>query len=251
MGDWLEANDFSNITFFGQDWGGLIGLRLVVSHSERFARVAIANTGLPYSPDVPENIVKQVEEFRANAPQVSLPAMQKAIGGMQDGAHPATKFAYWQKFCWEHENMPIGFMMSMMMESQSKLIMAIKFLFHNLGALSPMPTPLAKAYDAPFPDPSYKMGPRAMPSSVPTMPTSPSLQQQKEAWEFFDTFDKPFLCAFADNDPVTAGGQEEFLRRVPGTKGLPHTTIKGGGHFLQEIEPEQVSNVIIELIRST
>ena len=95
------------------------------------------------------------------------------------------------------------------------------------------------------------MGPRAMPSQVPTLPTSPSLPQQEKAWAFFEAFEKPFLCAFTDNDPVTAGQQEEFLNRVPGTKGLPHTTIKGGGHFVQENAPDQVASVIIDLIRST
>jgi haloalkane dehalogenase len=30
-----------------QDWGGLIGLRLVAEHSHRFRRVVVANTGLP------------------------------------------------------------------------------------------------------------------------------------------------------------------------------------------------------------
>lgn len=251
MGAWLEANDFSGITFFGQDWGGLIGLRLVVNHAERFDRVVIANTGLPYNPDVPEEIVKQVEDFRANAPTPSLMEMQKAISGMGDRAHNATKFAYWQKFCWENENMPIGFMMWMMMERPSNLARVFKFLLHSLGVYSPMPTPLAKAYDAPFPDPSYKMGPRAMPSEVPTLPTAASLEQQGRAWAFFEKFEKPFLCAFSDNDPVTAGLQNEFLERVPGTRGLPHTTIKGGGHFVQEIAPDQVSKVIIDLIRST
>ena len=58
MGDWLEANDFSDITFFGQDWGGLVGLRLVVNHPDRFARVVISNTGLPYNPDVPAEVVQ-------------------------------------------------------------------------------------------------------------------------------------------------------------------------------------------------
>ncbi len=251
MGAWLEANDFNAITFFGQDWGGLIGLRLVVNHSERFERVVIANTGLPYNPDVPDEVVSQIEEFRNTAPTPTLAEMQKALGGMTDRAHAATKFAYWQKFCWEHENMPIGFMMSMTMEPRSNLARAVKFLLHSAGIQSPFPTPLARAYDSPFPDPSYKMGPRAMPSQVPTLPTSPSLEEQRKAWEFFETFDKPFLCAFADNDPVTAGGQEEFLRRVPGTKNLPHTTIKGGGHFVQELAPEQVSQVIIDLIQTT
>ena len=251
MGAWLEANDFSGITFFGQDWGGLIGLRLVVNHSDRFDRVVIANTGLPYNPDLADDIVKEIEDFRENAPTPSLISMQKAISGMGDRQHSATKFAYWQKFCWENENMPIGFMMSMMMESRSNLARAIKFMLHGMGLYSPFPTSLAKAYDAPFPDPLYKMGPRAMPSQVPTLPTSPSLDRQREAWRFFEDFDKPFLCAFSDNDPVTAGGQTEFLNRVPGTRGLPHTTIKGGGHFVQEIAPSQVSQVIIDLIRST
>jgi haloalkane dehalogenase len=90
-----------------------------------------------------------------------------------------------------------------------------------------------------------------MPSQVPTLPTSPSLEEQRKAWAFFDRFEKPFLCAFADNDPVTAGMAIQFIERVPGTKGLPHTTIKGGGHFVQENEPEQVSQAIIDLIRST
>ena len=44
MGRWLEANDFGEITIFGQDWGGLIGLRMVVDHPERFARVVMGNT---------------------------------------------------------------------------------------------------------------------------------------------------------------------------------------------------------------
>jgi haloalkane dehalogenase len=251
MGAWLEANDFKGITFFGQDWGGLIGLRLIVNHPDRFDRVVISNTGLPHNPDVPDDIIRQVEDFRANAPTPSLMAMQKALSAMGDSGHFATQFAYWQKFCWENEDMPIGFMMSMTMEARSSLASALKFFLHDLGVHSPFPTPLARAYDAPFPDPSFKMGPRAMPSQVPSLPTSPSLQQQEKAWEFFEAFDKPFLCAFADNDPVSAGAEQEFLNHVPGTNGLPHTTIKGGGHFVQENAPDQVAGVIIDLIRST
>ncbi len=250
MGLWLEHNDFSCITFFGQDWGGLIGLRLVVNHAERFDRVVISNTGLPYNPDVPQALVEEIEEFRATAPTPSLMEMQKALSAMDSGGHPAKKFAYWQKWCWETEDLPIGFMMSMMLEKQAKPLQAIRFLMHKAGITSPLPTRLSRAYDAPFPDPSYKMGPRAMPSQVPTLPTSPSLQQQREAWAFYETFAKPFLCAFADDDPVTKGGEAQFREKVPGTRGLPHTTIKGGGHFVQENAPDQVAQVIVELIRS-
>ena len=65
ISQWLEANDFNNLNLFGQDWGGLIGLRVIADHPERFDRVIISNTGLPYRPDVPEEIVQQVREFRA------------------------------------------------------------------------------------------------------------------------------------------------------------------------------------------
>ena len=249
MGQWLERNNLSSVTFFGQDWGGLIGLRLVANHPARFDRVVISNTGLPYNPDVPEEVVRDVEDFRSNAPTPTLIQMQQALSGMRE--NPAKQFAYWQKFCWETVDLPIGFMMSMMVERQSNLTRATKLLLRRIGLGAMAASPLSKAYEAPFPDPSYKMGPRAMPSQVPTLPTSPSLAAQAEAWAFFERFDKPFLCAFADNDPVTAGGEAAFLERVPGTKGLPHTTIKGGGHFVQENAPEQVAREIIQLIRST
>jgi len=43
----LDALDLREVTLVGQDWGGLIGLRLVAEHPDRFARVVAANTGLP------------------------------------------------------------------------------------------------------------------------------------------------------------------------------------------------------------
>jgi len=249
MGQWLVTNDFKGLTLFCQDWGGLIGLRLVVNHPDRFDRVVIANTGLPYNPDLPEEVVKEVEAFRAHAPTPSLLEMQTALSQMEGSA--ANKFAYWQKFCWETPDLPVGFMMSMTMEKRSNLAKAMLLLLHKLGLDHWVQSKLAKAYAAPFPDPSYKMAVRAMPSQVPTLPTDPSLEAQRQAWEFFETFDKPFLCAFADNDPVTKGLDAQFLEKVPGTRGLPHTIIKGGGHFVQENSPQQVSQVIIDLIRST
>ena len=251
MGLWLEANGFSGITLFGQDWGGLVGLRLVVNHPQRFDRVVASNTGLPYNPDVPREVVEEIEAFRADAPTPSLIELRKALSSMGAGDHPARKFAYWQKWCWETEDLPVGFFMSMMLQPPPRPLQVIKFLLNKAGVTSPLPTPIAVAYDAPFPGPSYKMGPRAMPSQVPTLPTSPSLEEQRKAWEFFESFDKPFLCAFADNDPVTRGGEAQFLEKVPGTKGLPHKTIRGGGHFVQENAPEQVARVIIDLVQST
>jgi len=162
MGQWLVTNDFKGLTLFCQDWGGLIGLRLVVNHPDRFDRVVIANTGLPYNPDLPEEVVKEVEAFRAHAPTPSLLEMQTALSQMEGSA--ANKFAYWQKFCWETPDLPVGFMMSMTMEKRSNLAKAMLLLLHKLGLDHWVQSKLAKAYAAPFPNPSYKMAVRAMPA---------------------------------------------------------------------------------------
>ena len=250
MNAWLRSNDFGGITFFGQDWGGLIGLRMIADNEDRFDRVVISNTGLPYNPDTPADVIAEVDDFRNNKPTPTLPQMMKAI---RAGARAqAIAFAYWQKFCWETPDLPAGFMLSMTTEQRNPLSAAVDFLFYRVGlsTVSPVRTAVAKAYEAPFPDPSYKMGIRAMPSQVPTMSTSPSLDAQGKAWEFFSQWQKPFLCAFADDDPVTGGGDQPFLDKVPGAQGQPHTTIKGGGHFVQEGNPQQLCQVIGDFVRA-
>jgi haloalkane dehalogenase len=47
MASWLEAVDLRDVTLVCQDWGSLIGLRLVAEHQDRFARVVVANGFLP------------------------------------------------------------------------------------------------------------------------------------------------------------------------------------------------------------
>jgi haloalkane dehalogenase len=249
MGQWLEQNGFSGITLFGQDWGGLIGLRLVVDHPDRFDRVVISNTGLPYNPDTAQDVVKRVKDFRANAKTPTLAGMARALQRVPDDRELA--FAHWQKFCWETEDLPVGFMMSMILEGPSPG-RVLRLLMNRLGLASLKPsTELGKAYEAPFPDATYKMCPRAMPSQVPTLPDDPSIEAQAKAWEFYRTFEKPFLCAFADDDPITRGGDALFIESVPGARGQPHTTIAGGGHFVQENRPAEVVKVIVDFIRST
>ena len=76
-------------------------------------------------------------------------------------------------------------------------------------------------------------------------------QLRPSAWESLRRFDKPFLCAFSDGDPVTAGGERRFLREVPGTAGQAHTTIEGGGHFIQEDRGPELAAQVIDLVRST
>ena len=245
MGRWLVANNLSNVNIFGQDWGGLIGLRLVADYPDRFARVIMGNTGLPYNPDLPGDVVERVARFRNEAKTPSLREMAMAVSKLVG----PEAFAYWQKFCWETEDIPVGLLMSMMIERLPARRLLPKLLMHRfLGKTSQPPKDLAEAYEAPFPDPRYKMGVRAMPSRVPTLPTDPSLSAQASAWDFFDKFEPPFLCLFTADDPITRGLEKTFINRVPGARGLNHQVFPNGGHFLQEHRHKELCKAIVQLI---
>ena len=187
--------DLQDITFFGQDWGGLIGLRLVADQPDRYARVAIGNTGLP------------------------------------TGGGGSEAFMAWQKFSQEAPVFPIG-----------KLV--------NGACTTDLPDEVIAAYDAPFPDDSYKAGARIFPSLVPTTADDPEVSANKAAWKVLEQFEKPFLVAFSDLDPVTKGGETPFLARVPGAQGQPHTTIEGAGHFLQEDQGPVLAALLIDFMAS-
>jgi haloalkane dehalogenase len=115
-------------------------------------------------------------------------------------------------------------------------------------ALSPE---VIAAYDAPFPDDTYKAGARIFPTLVPTKPDDPASAANRKAWEVLANWEKPFLCAFSDEDPITRGADRRFQELVPGTKGQPHTTISGGGHFLQEDKGEELATVIVDFLNRT
>ncbi|MGO9874077.1 MAG: haloalkane dehalogenase [Acidimicrobiia bacterium] len=186
--------DLHAVTLVGQDWGGLIGLRLVGEHPDRFARVVAANTFLPTG-DQP----------------------------------PGEAFLNWQRFSQTVEDFDVGFII-------------------GTGCATPLAPEVVDGYRAPFPDDSYKAGARQFPMLVPTSPDDPASQANRQAWETLRTWDKPFLTAFSDQDPVTRGGDRAFQRDVPGCAGQPHTTIEGGGHFLQEDRGEQLAHVIASWI---
>jgi haloalkane dehalogenase len=119
------------------------------------------------------------------------------------------------------------------------------------GTTSTLPDDVVAAYDAPFPDDTYKAGARAWPALVPISPDDPAAPANRAAWEVLDRWEKPFLCAFSDGDPITRGAEKAFQARVPGTKSQPHTTIAGGGHFLQEDKGEELAGVIVGWLASS
>jgi len=200
--DWLTAAlfdqlDLTSLTLVGQDWGGLLGLRIVGEHPDRFARVVAANTFLPTG-DRP----------------------------------PGDAFLGWQRFSQEAETLPVGNIV-------------------NGGCTTDLSPEVIAAYDAPFPDESYKEGARQFPMLVPTSPDDPASPANRKAWETLEAFSRPFLTAFSDGDPITSGGDRVLRERIPGTKGQLHTTIEGGGHFLQEDRGPELAAVVASFIAAT
>lgn len=114
------------------------------------------------------------------------------------------------------------------------------------GCVTELSQEVIDAYNAPFPDDSYLAGAREFPALVPTSPNDPASEPNRRAWEVLRRWDKPFLTAFSDSDAITRGGDVFFQRVVPGTKGQPHTTITGAGHFLQEDKGEELAQVILK-----
>ena len=83
---------------------------------------------------------------------------------------------------------------------------------------------------------------------VPTKPNDPASQSNREAWEKLKQWKKPFLTAFSDSDPITAGGDKIFHKLIPGCKGMPHKTIINAGHFLQEDKGPELGQMIVDFI---
>jgi haloalkane dehalogenase len=193
----FDRLDLTDITLVCQDWGGLIGLRLVGEHPERFARVVAANTSLPTG-----------------------------------DASPGEAFFNWQRFSQGVEVFPTGFIV-------------------NSGCVTDLAPDVQAAYDAPFPDESYKSGARAFPMLVPSSPDDPAHDANVAAWRGLAAFPRPFLTAFSDGDPITRGAYRALQEGIAGAQGQPHTTIVGGGHFLQEDCGEELARVVVDFVKAS
>ena len=142
---------------------------------------------------------------------------------------PGEAFLRWQKFSQETPYFNVG-----------RIV--------NGGCVTDLPAEIIAAYDAPFPDDSYKEGARRFPLLVPTSPDDPASEPNRRAWDVLRRWTKPFLTAFSDSDPVTRGADRLLQSQIPGAKDQPHTTIIGGGHFLQEDKGEELARVVVDFI---
>src|ERR1700730_2425829 len=199
--EWIRAFAFDRLylrglTLVGQDWGGLIGLRLVAEHPDRFARVVAANTGLPTGDQPMPEVWLRFREVVRTAPTLSV----------------------------------------------SRLVQS--------GCQTTLSEAVLGADDAPFPEEVCAAAGREMPGLVPTSPDDPATQANRAAWRQLSAWDKPFLVAFSDRDPITGGMASVLKRAVPGAASIEHPVIEGAGHFLQEDAGEHLGAVIADFVRS-
>jgi haloalkane dehalogenase len=200
--EWIRAFAFDalgldGVTLVGQDWGGLIGLRLAAEHPGRFARVVAANTGLPTGDQPMPDVWLRFREVVRTAPTLSV----------------------------------------------SRLVQS--------GCQTTLAPQVLAAYDAPFPEPSYAAAVRAMPDLVPATPDNPASAANRAAWRQLATWDKPFLVAFSDRDPITGAMAPVLKGTVPGAAGRQHPVLEGAGHFLQEDAGEELGAIVAAFVRET
>jgi haloalkane dehalogenase len=103
-------------------------------------------------------------------------------------------------------------------------------------------------YDTPFPDESFKAGPRAMPLILPTAPDDPATEPNRAAWQRLSTWDKPFLVAFSDSDPITGPMAPVLTRAVPTAANRPQPVVANAGHFLQEDAGEELAVTVADFL---
>lgn len=106
-----------------------------------------------------------------------------------------------------------------------------------------------RAYDAPFPDASYKAAVLAFPGLIPVVPEQAGIAENRRVWKQLEAFTKPFVTAYSDSDPTTKPWAEVFRRRVPGARGVAHPQIPSAGHFLQEDQGEALADVLVALLQ--
>ena len=209
--------DLQNITAHVHDWGGLVGLRVVAEEPDRFSRIIASNTSLIATG---RGLLNDMFSF------IAYPLFKFAIWFQG----PATweefiggsGFAGWIRYSKSTDNIDIGGIMQI------------------LGTVSASER---VGYEAPYPNATYKAGAQIFPYLIPS-----ELRKNEKAYrDVFEKWDKPFLIANSDNDPVTSNNPRlvEMLKRVPTAEEI---VIKGPGHFIQEEAGPEYAQLIIDFI---
>ncbi|MFK8047826.1 MAG: haloalkane dehalogenase [Halioglobus sp.] len=218
MSNFVDELALEDVTFFGQDWGGLIGLRVVAERPSRFSRIMLSNTVLPAASGL---------QGWLGFPLFRLSIWREGDVQELDSTSEAFSFSQWVAYARHTENFDF------------------EGLFQR-GTTRTLSEQALAGYAAPFPSNKYIAGVRMFPSLVASQ-----LRQNQEVMDkFYAKWDKPLLTAYGTGDTMMAGRDKVWQTTVPGAKGQAHTLVEGARHFIQDDTPEELSRLLINFINS-
>ena len=229
MKELVERLNLKNATFFGQDWGGLVGLRVVAELPDRFSHVVVSNTGMPARSGLSAWIFEKLVQLRVwwIGPITFEELMTKAEGALTiENPSPSvgvSMFSNWIAYSYYANDMNIA------------------GIIENFGRLD-LSEAEAYAYEAPYPSGKYKAGAHVWPYLIPSQ-----LTENEKLWqEVFEKWDKPFLVAFGENERITLAMKDVFLERIPNPTVI---TLGGASHFVQEEVGPELAQIISDFVR--
>lgn len=219
MNEFIERLGITHAAAFMQDWGGLIGLRVLARQPKWLGRLIVANTDLAEMKGFEKFMVPKVlKTMVILAGKVSVHDFENKMN-----------YGNWAGYFRHAKQLEIGKLMQI------------------LSTRDLLPSE-QDAYDAPFPTPKYYTAPRKMPEIVAS-----DLDEAYADWQKLKHWNNPVLTLFSDKDPFLAGKgmDKKFQTNFKGAKGQPHVTIKNASHFLQEDKSGELSSRIINWLEQT
>jgi len=204
---------------FMQDWGGMIGLRVLANNLKWLKRLVLANTALAEYKGLAKRLVpKMINRTVAKSGNPSISDLEKEM-----------TYKNWVGYFKRSARLEIGEIMQLL--TTNDLSIEEK-----------------AAYDAPFPNESYFATPRKMPEMVAS-----ELSEVNKDWKHLKQWKHPVLTLFSDKDPFLAdqGYDKKFQNNFKGAEGQPHMTVSDASHFLQEDQTEMLVGRILGWLEQT
>jgi len=219
MKTFVQKLGIEDASAFMQDWGGMIGLRVLADNPKWLKRLIVANTAL--------SEVKGITRF-------IMPKMLKLMTlftgkSTIDDFEKKQNYGNWASYFIHADKPEIGDLVQILTTS-------------NLSRDE------LDAYDAPFRGNEYFAAPRKMPLIV-----GQDLKEAYEDWQKLKRWEHPVLTLFSDKDPFLAdqGYDKLFQTNFKGAAGQPHITISNASHFLQEDKPKELVGNILNWLDKT
>ncbi|MDC0980006.1 haloalkane dehalogenase [bacterium] len=228
MKELVEKLDLENTTHFGQDWGGLVGLRVVAEMPNRFAQVVVSNTGMVAGEGIRAWFAQLIMKLSVwwNGP-ITFEELKTAARGALNSDNPSSGDG-------------ISMFTKWIAHSYYSKDMDVVGIIETFGGLN-LTEEERRAYEAPYPSGRYKAGAHVWPYLIPTQ-----LKENEKYWkEVYEKWDKPFLVAFGGEERITIRMKDDFVNRIPNPTVI---TLGGAGHFVQEEVGPELAEIIINFI---